>query len=625
MPLADLSSQRPLVLAAVPTPSQPPDSPVLGMLRSLLSRYQDCHDGEVASYIPELAKADPDRFGICVATIDGHVYEVGDSRHRFTIQSISKPFVYGLALDDHGHEMMGRMVGVEPSGDAFNAISLRQDDGRPRNPMINAGAIATTAQVVAASPQDRVRRILEAFARYTGRPLDIDSGVYESEQRTGHRNRAIGHLLRNSGIITDDPTPVVDAYFQQCSILVDCHDLALMAVTLANRGVNPATGVRAIDAAHVESVLSVMASCGMYDSSGGWIYDVGMPAKSGVGGGVLAVLPGQFGIGVYSPRLDARGNSVRAVHVCADLSRAWELHQFNPPYCPQSSRRRASSAAERPSSRSRPGREVQCLRDHGRSIRVVELQGILSLATTEPVVRGVLAESSSLRSVLFDFQHVTGINASSTSLMADLARQLRAAGIWVLFTGCARLPEFSRALALPLGDDTGHDVLAHDSLDSGLEACEDALVRDVLHTLAPPVSDVGEYELTGGMTASQRQAFAALLTTQGYRQGERIVRQGDEAHELFLISSGIVGVWLKYGGADARRIASFSPGTMVGGIAFIDGQPRSATLVAETDVECAVLARADFESLHTSDPALHGIILRNIAIALAAKLRLADR
>lgn len=224
-----------------------------------------------------------------VATIDVHLYEVRDSRHPFTIQSISKPFVYGLALDDHGPAAMARKVGVEPSGDAFNAISLHEEDGRPLNPMINAGAIATTGQVEGATPDERFTRILAMFGCHAGRPLDIDTAVYESEARTGHRNRAIGHLLRNYDVLTDDPTPAVDVYFRQCSILVNCRDLAIMAATLANQGVNPLTGERAIRAEHVESVLSVMASCGMYDSSGGWIYNVGMPAKSGVGGGVLAV------------------------------------------------------------------------------------------------------------------------------------------------------------------------------------------------------------------------------------------------------------------------------------------------------------------------------------------------
>jgi glutaminase len=388
-------------------------SPIQALLDSLHARYADLRDGEVAAYIPELAKADPDLLGICIATADGFVYESGDSRHEFTIQSISKPFVYGLALDDQGASQMFTKVGVEPSGDAFNAISLHKTTGRPLNPMINAGAIATTGQIRADTPQQRLQRILEMFGRYTGRPMRIDREVYESESRTGHRNRAIGHLLRNFDILDGDPTDAVDVYFQQCSISVRCVDLALMGATLANQGTNPVTGERAIEDAHVENVLSVMASCGMYDFSGGWIYNVGMPAKSGVAGGVLAVLPGQLGIGVFSPRLDEQGNSVRALKVCEELSRIWQLHQFNPPYSPQSSRRLSYTAAERSSTRSRQFVERTCLRNHGGRIRIVELQGNLAFSTTEPIVRWILGQADQPRTVILDFLHVTAINSAA--------------------------------------------------------------------------------------------------------------------------------------------------------------------------------------------------------------------
>jgi glutaminase len=369
-------------------------SPIQALLDALHARYAGCHDGEIASSIPELANADPELFGICLATADGFIYETGDSRHEFTIQSISKPFVYGLALDDHGAAFMLTKVGVEPSGDAFNAISLHKSTGRPLNPMINAGAIATTGQVRADTPAQRLTRILEMFGRYTGRPMRIDRKVYESESRTGHRNRAIGHLLRNFDVLEDDPTAAVDVYFQQCSISVRCVDLALMGATLANQGVNPVTGERAIEDSHVENVLSVMASCGMYDFSGGWIYNVGMPAKSGVAGGVLAVLPGQLGIGVFSPRLDEQGNSARALKVCEELSRIWQLHQFNPPYSPQSSRRLSYTAAERTSTRSRHAAERNCLREHGQRIHVMEIQGNLAFSTAESIVREIVRSRS---------------------------------------------------------------------------------------------------------------------------------------------------------------------------------------------------------------------------------------
>ncbi|MFM7135706.1 MAG: glutaminase A [Planctomycetota bacterium] len=599
-------------------------SPILRVLEGLLARHRDCRDGAVASYIPELAKVDPELFGICVATTDGHVYEVGESRHRFTIQSISKPFVYGLALDDHGPQAMARKVGVEPSGDAFNAISLHPEDGRPFNPMINAGAIATTGQIVAPDPEHRIGRILECFGRYVGHPLEIDAAVYESEARTGHRNRAIGHLLRNHEVLGDDPTPIVDVYFRQCSVLVDCRDLALKAATLANQGVNPLTGNRAIRRENVESVLSVMASCGMYDSSGGWIYNVGMPAKSGVGGGVVAVLPGQFGIGVFSPRLDRQGNSARAVKVCVDLSRAWELHQFNPPYCTQTSLRHSYTAAEKQSYRARPPGEGALLRDHGQAIRVVEVQGMLSLATTEPIVRDVLASCQGLRSIVIDFQHATGMTTSAATVFADLVGQLRAAGVRVFVSHEHAVPEMTRQFVERLGETTAGEVLRFPTLDAGLEACEDELVAAVQPDGELRVQGVRENELATGMAEDEVEVFESLLTVRRFGRGEEIVRQGDEAQTLFLITRGVVGVWAGSDARAARRVASFSAGTTVGGIAFIDGRQRSATLVADGEVECAVLERADFDRLQGTHPRIHARILINIAISIAAKLRLAN-
>ena len=598
-------------------------SPVLRFLNELYERHRECQEGHVATYIPELAKADPEKFGLCVATIDGHVYEVGDARHLFTIQSISKPFVYGLALDDHGPVAMARKVGVEPSGDAFNAISLHAEDGRPLNPMINAGAIATTSQVVAATPEERFARMLAMFGRHAGRRLDVDTAVYESETRTGHRNRAIGHLLRNYEVLTEDPGPAVDVYFRQCSILVDCRDLAIMAATLANQGVNPVTGERALRAEHVENVLSVMASCGMYDSSGGWIYDVGMPAKSGVGGGVLAVLPGQFGIGVFSPRLDKRGNSVRAVRVCADLSRAWQLHQFNPPYCPKTSRRHSYSCADRQSSRSRGKADTACLRASGGGIRIVEVQGTLSLATTEPIVREILEFRDGLRSLVIDFRHATGINVSSAAVLADLAGQFRVDGVRVLLTDTEDLPTLRRVVDERLPPGTAEEVFRFGSLDLALETCEDELLRSLQPERSQMVRGVEESELAVGLNPEELAVLASLLRSRRFVAGDTIVRQGDEADSLFLITCGVIAVHLG-AGPGGRRVASFAAGTTVGGIAFIDGGPRSATLVAEGDLECEILERADFLALQQKHPAIYARLLRNIAVSLAAKLRLAN-
>lgn len=304
-------------------------SPLQQYLFELYEKYKPLQEGNVANYIPELAKVDPDLFGICIVTIDGQVFEVGDTNHLFTIQSASKPFIHGLTLEDAGRDFVLSRVGVEPTGDAFNAIILDEESGRPYNPMVNAGAIATAGLVKGTDPTDKLNRVLEMFRRYCGRDIYVDMSVYTSERTTGHRNRAIAHLMLNFGMVDGNIDEMLDLYFKQCSVMVNCRDLAVMAATLSNNGVNPMTGTQALSSEYIKDVLSVMYTCGMYDYSGEWAYRVGLPAKSGVGGGIVAVVPRLFGIGVFSPRLDSRGNSVRGVKVCEDLSRHFGLHAFD--------------------------------------------------------------------------------------------------------------------------------------------------------------------------------------------------------------------------------------------------------------------------------------------------------
>ncbi|WP_013323878.1 glutaminase A [Gloeothece verrucosa] len=304
-------------------------SPFRNYINELYEKYKQLNEGVVADYIPELAGANPDWFGICVITQAGQVFEVGECEQLFTIQSISKAFIYGLALEDHGRDYVWTKVGVEPTGEAFNSIILDQTTNRPYNPMVNAGAIATTDLIEGKGATERLKRILDMFRRYTGRNLDINVPVFLSEKATGNRNRAIAYLMLNFGMISDKIEETLDLYFQQCSIMVNAKDLAMMAATLANGGINPITGEKAIDAQYVQDVLSVMLTCGMYDSSGEWVYRVGMPAKSGVGGGITAVAPKTLGIGVFSPLLDAKGNSIRGIKVCEDLSVDFGLHLFN--------------------------------------------------------------------------------------------------------------------------------------------------------------------------------------------------------------------------------------------------------------------------------------------------------
>jgi len=301
-------------------------------LRKTLDRlhktYSACHEGNVASYIPELAKANPDHFGVAVVGIDGEIYEAGETSAEFTIQSISKAFVFGLAVETHGRDAVLKKVGVEPSGDAFNSLELRSSR-KPFNPMINAGAITDTGMITGGSVKDRMNKILRLLSDAAGRELRVDEDVYRSEKETGHRNRAIGHLLKNVDLIDGEVEEVLDLYFQQCSVLLNARDLAVMGATLANLGTNPVTGKEVLSFESVRDVLSVMFTCGMYDFAGEWAFRVGIPAKSGVGGGILAVINRQLGIGTYSPRLDSMGNSIRGIRLCTDLAEEMGLHIFN--------------------------------------------------------------------------------------------------------------------------------------------------------------------------------------------------------------------------------------------------------------------------------------------------------
>lgn len=306
-------------------------SPFRRVLNSLHSKYRDNAEGHVADYIPELSKANPAWFGITVVTTKGQVFQVGESQQTFSIQSVSKPFMFGAVLDEHGRDRVLKRVSVEPSGEAFNSITLDEVSNRPFNPLVNAGAIATTDLLTGQDYPERVTKLLNIFSTFIGRDVHIDSAVFMSERTTGHRNRAIGYLMRNFGMVSDNFEESLELYFQQCSIVVNSQDLAVMGATLANQGVNPMTGQTALKPEHVKDVLSIMLSCGMYDYAGEWAFRVGIPAKSGVGGGIVAVVPGVCGIGIFSPPLDSKGNSVRGVQVCEELSREFGLHTFAVP------------------------------------------------------------------------------------------------------------------------------------------------------------------------------------------------------------------------------------------------------------------------------------------------------
>ena len=298
------------------------------VIESVYAKHKDLNEGEVATYIPELGKANGDHFGICLVNVDGHEFSVGNCEDEFTIQSICKPFAYQMALEARGRDETLKHVGVEPSGDAFNSIELDPRTMRPYNAMINAGAIAVASLIKQNPVETGVQAFVERMSRAAGRRLAIDEAVLLSEQVTGNRNRAIAYLMLNCGIIDSDVDGSLQQYFSQCSLLVNCRDLARMSATLANMGVNPVTHERVFEFEYIRDVLTVMFTCGLYDYAGEWAYRVGLPAKSGVGGGILGVVNRQMGIAVYSPKLDAKGNSIRGIVACREIAEQLGLHAF---------------------------------------------------------------------------------------------------------------------------------------------------------------------------------------------------------------------------------------------------------------------------------------------------------
>ncbi len=296
----------------------------------LHERYAPLYEGEPASYIPELADVDPDRFAIAAVTLDGQQILVGDVEHTFTIQSISKLLVYGLALELHGRDVVLDKVGVSPTGDSFNTIELDEATNRAPNPMVNAGAIAVTDLISGDSLEERIEIMRSMYERYLGRRPEIDHAVWASERATGNRNRAIAYLMLSRGILGDDVEETLDLYFAQCSVLVTVADLAMIGATIANHGMHPLSGEQIVSRDVTRDMLTVALTCGMYDYAGEWAYSVGIPAKSGVGGGILGMLPGAGGMATFSPRLDTIGNSVRGLRVFEELSAQFEMHLFDP-------------------------------------------------------------------------------------------------------------------------------------------------------------------------------------------------------------------------------------------------------------------------------------------------------
>lgn len=601
-------------------------SPIQEFLAELHQRVLEVNGGKVADYIPELGKADPTIFGIALATVDGAVYAAGDADHPFTIQSVSKPFMHGYALQHFGRDFVLRHVGVEPTGEAFNSIVLDEVANRPFNPMVNAGAIGVAALMPGDSLEERIDTMLKLFSDLAGRRLQIDDKVFQSELATGHRNRAIAYMMLNTGMIARDPVEALDLYFRQCSITVTCRDLAIMAATLANDGVNPLTGTVVFNPHYVRDVLSVMNSCGMYNYAGQWSYEVGMPAKSGVSGCILAVVPGQVGIGVYSPPLDAQGNSVRGIKVCQDISNAFELHAFNNRTNVRSVIRRVYRGDRVRSIRLRTAEQRALLEAEGAKIAVIEAQGPLFFGSTEQLLRRINDLAARARYVIIDFKRVHLADSSAHKLVLRLAHSMRNGPTELLFAEIANdgpLGRLSRELAAYETD----RLRVFRDVGAALECSEDQLLVQLLKQGPEPKFALAKLDVFKGLSAEECRLVETIVNPLVFDKGEVIIREGDQATLFFVLARGTVSVQIRVPtetGEKQRRVASLGPGLTFGEMALLDGGARSADVIADERVICYGLAVEQLKELSVSHPNIMVTILANLTRDFSERLRHAN-
>jgi glutaminase len=490
--------------------------------------------------------------------------------------------------------------------------------------MVNSGAIATTALIKGERLDRRRARLLEMFARYMGRPVEIDRAVFLSEQATGHRNRAIAYLGLNFGMIDEKIDEHLDLYFEQCSVLASALDLAVMAATLANNGVNPTTGKRALQEQYVKSVLSVMYSCGMYDYAGEWSYRIGLPAKSGVAGGIIAVLPGQCGIGTFSPLLDDRGNSGRGIQVCEELSEGFKLHMFRVRSLTEVVVRRRYRGATVRSKRLRSREEDAILNRTGASVCVYELQGDLFFGTVEQVFRRLTSEVDPVSYLILDVKRVMQIDDCARALLGRMNGQLARQGKTLIF---AHLPAATRALLMKEKEANWTEDSFFPDADAALEWCENRLILKERPApkpngnIVPPAS----MDIAAGFQADELALLLSVLKESRYAAGELIIREGDPADSLYLLAAGLVSVRLRLGdGTRSKRLTTIAPGVAFGDLTLFDGGTRSADVVADEPSVCYVLPIAELDALAVRHPEIRSKLIRNVGRELSARLRRAD-
>lgn len=580
------------------------ESPVLSYLREVHAELAQLRDGAPYSVGPASAVADPEDFGIALATVDGHIYEVGATRTEFSIQSISKPLSYGLAIADLGMAAVDAHVDVEPSGDPFNEISSNPETGRPANAMINAGAIAVASLVKGSGGRSPIQRIENTYSEFAARKLRSNGHEYRAERARSDRNHGLAYLLSSVGIIEGDPTKALETYLRQCAVQVDCRDLAMIAATLAAGGTNPVTGTEVLPYDAVERVLSVMMTSGMYDDAGDWATNVGMPAKSGVGGGIIAVLPGQVGLAVYSPPLDKHGNSVRGAAACRRISSDLQMHFVRAARVGRSAIRSTHTIDQEPSNIRRTEEAAKLLEEHGRRALVLDLTGDLFFAGTETVVRALSSLDDEIDFVVLDMRDVDEVGEVGLRMIGAVFGDLVAANREIL-------------LVDPDGMLSGVDpeqFTVFDSHDQAIAACERLILeRHGTTTSLPQSVPVAASPVLAPLSPADAERLAARMVPRHCSDGEVIRRVGQRFGGVFFIVAGSISIIASHADGTRFRLRTLGAGMSFGELALGKDDRQETTAKAEGPVDLMVLDPEAIEELEREDPALAVQLWRSLS------------
>ena len=605
-------------------------SPIQAHLEAIHARYQGLDEGEVADVHPRAGQGDPDWFGIASRPSTAISTRSATASTPFTIQSISKPFVYGLALEDHGRERCFGGSASSPAATPFNAISLEPGTGRPAQPDDQRRRDRGSSLIAGDPPTSAFARMLaDALGATPAATLDARRVGLRSERATGHRNRAHRPICCATSASLDDDRrggarPVLPPVLGRAST---CRDLGVDGGDARQRRRQPASrGERAIATSYVARRAQRhddLRHVRLRRANGS--YRVGLPAKSGVGGGIIAVLPGQFGIGVFSPRLDARGNSVRGVGVCRDLSRDFGLHFLRTTRLSRAVIRSAYGLTSIRSKTRRPEGDRKQLDAIGDRAAVYELQGDLAFCTVEAIVRRISEERDHVELMVLDMQRVKRIDTPAARMLRDLCLEARAGGKLVLFVGAERQPALLRGIEEALAErGEAARSLNFTDLDRALEWCEDrVLVRYGTSTSASMSATLASQEICRGLDEAGLAVLQPLLVRRRFTPGELVIRVGEAADAMYFLLEGRVSVLMSRDTGEPQRLNTLSPGMAFGELALVTRARRSADVRADTVVDCYMLSADRFAELGRTHPAVKMKLLENMlrqAVEVVARL-----